>query len=70
MCIKHHTHYSVKSVVVEVHQSLHCLQCVEQVDGLSKLEHHRCLSAQGIEVEGTFRDGLKHVVAKPPLCNI
>jgi hypothetical protein len=29
------------------------------VDGLSKPEQRTC-AAQGIEVEGTFRDGLKH----------
>jgi hypothetical protein len=40
MCIRHHTHCSVSWSPWrnEVQQSLHCLQCVEEVVRLSKLE--------------------------------
>ena len=49
-------------------QPLHCLQCVEEVVELSTLTTH--VSAQGVEVEGTFRDALKLDAAKLPLLNI
>ena len=53
----------------EEQQPLHIYRCVNWVAGLSKPEQRTC-AAQGIEVEGTFRDGLKHAAAKPPLLNI
>jgi len=63
MCIKHHTHCSVESVTERGTTAPSLSSCVEQVDGLSKTEQCN-VSDQGIEVEGTFRDVLKHDAAK------
>ena len=65
MCIKHHTHCSVESVAERGTTSPSPSSCVEQVDGLSKSEQSN-VSAQGLEVEGTFHDVLKYVVTKTP----
>ena len=66
---KHHTHCSVESVAERGAAAPSPSQCVNQVDGLSNPEQRTC-AAQGIEVEGTFRDGLKYGAVKPPLPNI
>jgi hypothetical protein len=72
MYIKHHTHCTVESVVERGAAAPSLSSCVDQVDGLSKLEQCTCLprTCQGIEVEGTFRDVLKLAETKPPLLNI
>ena len=64
---KQHTHSSAEAergATAPSHISMRKL-----VDGLSKPEQRTC-AAQGIEVEGTFRDGMKHAAVKPPLLNI
>ncbi len=49
MCIWHHTHYSVESVTERVTTDPHCLQFVEEVVVLSKLEQHTL----GIDIDST-----------------
>jgi hypothetical protein len=53
----------------EVQQALHCLQCVEEVVELSKLEPRTCLT-RASRIGGTVHDGLTHDTVKPPLFNI
>jgi hypothetical protein len=69
MCTRHHTHCSVKSVMERGAADPHCLQCVEEVVELSKLEQHTCLP-RASRIGGTVHDGLTHTVEKPPLINI
>ena len=70
MCIKHHTHRSVESVVERGAVVPSLSSCVGQVDGLSNPEQ-RTRTAQGVEVEGTFHDALKlDAVKTPEMCSL
>ncbi len=73
MCIRHHVHCYVESVVErgehEVQQVLHGLQGVEEVIELSTLEHHTCLTRSSRTAD-TVPNGLKHDETKPQLFSI
>ena len=71
MYIRHHTHCSVESVTKRGAVDHHCLQCVEEVVELSKLEQHTCLSRTS-RIGGTVRDCLTHVALRQrnPHCSI